>query len=256
MHCTVEASGPLDRAVLAAAAAEYLHGRTASLLRAPAELWFLRQPLRLRIWPPASGRGPVDPSLQNGRLDLGTGVAHLRFDATDGVMRPLGLERRIAELTLLRACAEQTQSAPQVPAWLLAGLGLLLEASTDWGSGLPTCALPRIAQVTVTAHATARHRLDAGQVAILAEVELDGPHGDVLRAQCATLLHFLLHLERPQDAAAFSAWLRLAVRNRGGGSALREAFGARFGALDADWRAWVDREGGPRAGERAHPAAE
>lgn len=257
MHWTVEVSGPLDRAVIVAAAAEWLHGRVAGLLREPAELWFLRAPLRLRVWPATPARGPrADagrPADAADGVDPATGVLHLRFDESEGPARPAGLERGIAELMLTRAAAEMTSSAAEVPTWLTLGLGLLLESSTEWGSGLPSCDLPRLAQETATLQATAAHRLDAGQVAILSASDVAGAHAAVLRAHCASLLHFLLLRDDPKDAAAFHGWLRLALRNRGGGSALREAFGARFSALDAEWRAWIEREGGPRAGERAAP---
>ena len=77
-----------------------------------------------------------------------------------------------------------------------------------------------------------------------------GPQGDDLRAQCYTLLHHLLYGGVAAYEEPLRAFLHGALRNRGGGSALRSAFGVSFEEVNASWRAWVKLEGAPRAGER------
>lgn len=250
MHATVEVSGPLDRAVIAAAAVELLYARIHDLLRERARLWDLQQPLRVRVWPSRGLGYPARTPGEQGHWDAETGVLHTWWAPDEVPARPLHFERLLAESVLDLSAAEMSRSRADVPYWLSCGLGLVLEASTSWGSGLPSCSPPRIARELVELQAAGAAARNAGQIAILARPDVQGPHAEALRAHCATLLHFLLESRRADFDAAFRAWLVEAMRNRGGGSALRDAFGGRLDDLDAEWRAWVAREGAPRAGQR------
>lgn len=250
MHFSVAVSGPLDRAVLAAAAAELLYGRSLELLQARARMWDLTTPVRVRVWPGRKrGYPEVDPRVA-GHWDRAARELHTWLDAGEGYARPLHYERLLGEAILSSAAAEITASPGEIPAWLEAGFGLMLEASTQWGSGLPVCAPGLAAREWVSRDAALIAPRNAGQLAVLQRADFLGPQSDDLRAQCYTLLHHLLFSGQPDFDEPVNAWLHAALRNLGGGSALRTAFGGEFANLDASWRAFVQKAGGPRAGER------
>jgi hypothetical protein len=250
MHFSIAVSGPLDRAVVIAAAAELLYGRSLSLLQQRARMWDLSAPVRVRVWPARKRGYPEQAAGIDGHWDRATNELHTYLDDASGYARPVNFERLLAEAILDRAAAELTGSPGEIPAWLEAGLGIVLEASTQWGSALPACALGLASQEWVSRDAQLTAPRHAGHVAILARADLLSPRADDLRAQCYTLTHHLLFGENPAFSAPFDNFLRAALRNRGGGTALRSAFGADFDALNASWRAFVLQEGGPRAGER------
>lgn len=250
MHCSIAISGPLDRAVVISAAAELLYARCREILQPRGRMGDLTEPLRLRVWPGRKrGYPDLDPRL-DGYWDRGARELQTWLDAAGGYARPVHFERLLAEAILDRAASELTLSPAEIPAWLEAGLGLLLESSTQWGSGLPACVPGLAAQEWVSRDAALAAPRDAGQIAVLARADLLGPAADDLRAQSYTLLHHLLYGGVAAYEEPLRAFLHGALRNRGGGSALRTAFGADFTALQTSWRAFVKQEGGPRAGER------
>ncbi len=250
MHFSVAVSGPLDRAVIAAAAAELLYGRSLELLQQRGRMWDLTTPVRVRVWP-GRKRGYPDPDPRlEGHWDRAARELHTWLDAGDGYARPIHFERLLGEAILERAAGELTASPGEIPAWLEAGFGLLLETSTQWGSGLPVCAPGLAAREWVSRDAALTAPRNAGQIAVLQRADFLGPQADDLRAQSYTLLHHLLFAEEPAFESPRRAYLQAALRNLGGGSALRTAFADEFAAFDASWRAFVKQAGGPRAGER------
>lgn len=250
MHFSVAVSGPLDRAVVITATAELLYGNALGLLQSRARMWDLCSPIRVHVWP-ARKRGypDVDPNV-SGYWDRGTRELQTWLDDSSGYSRPAHYERLLAEAILDSAAVELTSSPSEIPIWMEAGFGLILEASTQWGSGLPACVPGLAAQEWVSRDAGLASPRNAGQVAVLARADLLGPQADSLRAQSYTLLHHLLFAEDPSYQAPLREFLHGALRNRGGGSALRSAFGAEFDRMNANWRAFVKQEGSPRAGER------
>lgn len=250
MHFSIAVSGPLERAVVIAAAAELLYGRTLALLQQRGRMWDISVPLRVRVWPARKRGYPEQAASIDGHWDRATLELHTYLDDADGYARPVNFERLLAEAILDRAATELTGSPGEIPAWLEAGLGIVLEASTQWGSGLPACVPGLAAQEWVSRDAQLATPRHAGQVAVLARADLLSPRADDLRAQCYTLTHHLLFNEERDLRAPFDEFLQAALRNRGGGSALRSAFGADFDALHASWRAFVQKAGAPRAGER------
>jgi hypothetical protein len=250
MHFSVAVNGPLDRAVICAAAAEMLYARTWELLSERARLWDLQRPIAVRVWPSRKqGYPDLDPQLE-GYWDPGTAILHTWLDSREGPARPHHYERLLAEAMLERAAVELTRSPAEIPAWLHEGFGIVLEASTVWGSGLPACTPALAAQKWVSHHAAARPQRSAGQVAVLARADFGSPVADDLRAHCYTLLHFLLFHAAPEHDAPFRHFLHQSFRNLGGGSRLRQSFGAAFENLEKEWQAWVALEAAPHAGER------
>ncbi len=250
MHFNVEVSGPLDRAVIAAAAAEFLYAKLYALFQERGTWWDLRQPILVRIWSARNAGYPgLDPR-STGHWDRSTHTLHTWFAAEESALRPVRYEALLAEAVLSSACEELSRSAPDLPAWLLVGSGRLLEAGTLWGSGLPSCDPERAARSFVELHAGLEPMASASAVAVAARAEFTGPRADAWQAQAYTLLHFLCFPQAPEWEAGFTLFLQEAVRNRGGGSAFRTAFGEQVPALDAAWQAWVRREGAARAGAR------
>lgn len=251
MHFGVQVSGPLDRAVIAAAAAEYFYGELYAWFQPRAKLWDLRLPIEVRIWPArARGLPPADPRAA-AHWDPLARVLHTWLEAEGGgIARPVSYERLLAEAVLTSAATELTQSTAEVPAWLLAGAGVLLEAGTQWGSGLPVCDARLPAQAWVAHHAALRAPRTAAALAITEAAEFAGPRAPELFAQSYTLLHFLLFDGEPSLAAATDDFLQRALRNRGGGTAFRSAYGTRLSALEAAWPERVARLARPSPGAR------
>lgn len=251
MHFDVEISGPLDRAVIAAAAAERIYAEIYALFQRRAGLWDLRRPIAVRVWP-ARDRGYPrgDPRLA-GHWDRGARVLHTWLEGREGgIERPVSYERLLAEAVMRSACEELTSSPPELPAWLAQGAGILLEEGVQWGSGLPAIQVGLPAKAWVERHAALVQPRTAAALAIAAEVEFLDARGDELRAQSYTLLHFLLLAEGKGFPAEFDEFLRRAFRNRGGGSAFRECFGRRLDELERSWAERVRRLAGPDPGAR------
>ena len=251
MHFAVTISGPLDRAVIAAAAAEYYYGELYALLQEPARLWDLRRPIEVRVWPAKTRGYPQADGRLDGHRDSLTRVLHTWLESTEGgIERPVSYERLLAEAVLHSVAEERTRGASEVPAWLRSGAGTLLEAGSQWGSGLPACD-PRLpAQLWVDRHAALPAPRTAANLAATASAEFLGPRAEAARAQAYTLLHFLLFSEPPAYVAEFSAYAQLAMRNLGGGSAFSGSFGRRLRALEKEWPERVQRLGKPTPGAR------
>jgi len=251
MHFALEISGPLDRAVITAASAEYFYGELYALFQVRAELWDLRNPIAVRVWS-AKDRGyPQADARLDGHWDPVTHVLHTWLDSTEGgIERPVNYERLLADAVLAAAAEERTKSPSEVPAWLRAGAGILLEEGTQWGSGLPACD-PRLpAQNWIDRHAALSAPRSAAAIAIAAGAEFVGPRAEELRAQAYTLLHSLLYPEGKSFEKEFRAFLVVAFRNRGGGSAFSESFGRRLAELDKAWPERVQRLSRPSPGAR------
>jgi hypothetical protein len=251
MHFAIEVSGPLDRAVIAAAAAEFFYGEIYALLQSRARLWDLRRPIAVRIWPSRTRGYPQTDARHAGHWDPIGRTLHTWLEAMEGgVARPMHYERLLADAVLRCAAEERMQSPPEVPAWLVVGTSLLLEAGAQWGSGLPTCD-PRLpAQIWVQRHAALTAPRTAAALAVVAEAEFFGPRAQDLLAQSYTLLQFLLFPEGETFDEEFDAFLTLALRNRGGGSAFGASFGRRLAALEQAWPERVQRLGRPSPGTR------
>lgn len=251
MHFDVVVSGPLDRAVIAAAAAEHFYGEIYSLFQRRAEMWDLRRPIEVRIWPGKQlGYPRGDPRL-DGHWDRGARVLHTWLESREGApARPVSYERLLAEAILRCASEELTSSLPELPPWLVAGAGILLAEAVQWGSGLPVVDARQPSQTWVDRHAAVALPRTAAALAVAAEEEFVGPRGEGAQAQAYTLLHSLLLGDGPGFPAEFDEFLRRAVRNRGGGSAFRECFGRRLDELERSWSERVLRLARPSPGAR------
>lgn len=251
MHFAVEVSGPLERAVIAAAAAEYFYGELYVLFQDRAQLWDLRRPIAIRVWP-ARDRGypAADPRLE-GHWDPAARVLHTWLESKEGgVERPVNYERLLADAVLAAAAEERTKSPSEAPAWIRAGAGILLAEGSQWGSGLPSCD-PRLpAQAWVDRHAALTAPRTASQLAAAAEAEFLGPRAEDLAAQAYTLLHFLLFAEASAYDREFRAFLQAAMRNLGAGGAFGESFGRRLRELEQAWPERVARLSQPSPGAR------
>lgn len=251
MHFTVEVSGPLDRAVIAAAAAEHFYGEIFALYQQRARLWDLQRPIAVRIWPSKQLGDPRgDPRLA-GHWDRDARVLHTWLEGREGApLRPVSYERLLAEAVLRGAIEELTGGLPKPPPWWVVGTGLLLEEAAQWGSGLPVVDARLPSQAWVARHAAQAVPRTAAALAVAAEEEFVGPRGEDAQAQAYTLLHSLLLGESPGFPAEFDEFLRRAVRNRGGGSAFRECFGRRLDELERSWSERVLRLARPSPGAR------